>query len=94
MAQSIYVLSRTEKGQAYEATLDMAAVQEHNKFIVALAPATAHDKVLRRWRPRHARSPVPHRPDQRHQRRPAGLHAEAQIGEVYREFLRAASRSR
>jgi hypothetical protein len=46
MARSIYVLSRKDKAQAWEANFDMGMIEQHNKFIITLAPATASAKVV------------------------------------------------
>jgi hypothetical protein len=40
MAKSIYVLSRKNKGQAFEAVLDLDTISRENDFVITLAPAT------------------------------------------------------
>lgn len=46
MARSIYVLTRKDKAQAYEAVLDIDDVAKHNKFLIALQPVADSRKVL------------------------------------------------
>jgi hypothetical protein len=46
MAKSIWVLTRKDKGTAYEANFDMAVIERENKFVISLHPATNHAKVV------------------------------------------------
>jgi hypothetical protein len=46
MAQTIYVLTRKAGAKAFEANFDMAAIKQHNKFLVTLRGATDNAKVV------------------------------------------------